>query len=728
MEQLTWLPIGWGLAFAAVLVFAADEAAAKDHPYYEPKMEVSLGKNLFRNAAVTASGHWKKQVPGMAVDGSVDRGRHWACENIPVRLTVDLKKPAGLDAIRLWTWWGSGRYYQFHIEGSLDGKSWKTLVDQRENVRPSDEAGWTFFFDMAQVRYVRTTFTRNSAGNRAGGHIVEIEGYAVGPRKLAELAALAEGWACAGDGLLGAVGSADVRYARDRVPRTDGTKKWAAAAWRGERVSGQFVLWTRSGARQVRLSAGPLVSKSGGSIPASCVRPFFVRYVLGDGKLWPDVLDTQSRIDLPASSARPVWLSVDVPPDAEPGLYTGKLKVARAGGGGPVFDIQVEVLPNVLPEPGKWSFHLDLWQHPWAVASYHRVEPWSVEHWSLLESVLRTVAGAGQKCLTTTIVHKPWNQQTFDAFESMVKWTRHEGGRWSFDYTLFDKYVQFGAGCGLDGQISCYSMVPWGNRIHYHDARTGDFKSVAAAPGTQTHAKMWTAFLKDFSRHMKQRGWFERVCIAMDERPLRDMLHVVSVVRKAAPGLKLALAGTPHEELFDEVHDYCIFISHRVDPAVLQRRARHGRPTTYYICCGPRRPNTFTFSPPAQAAWLGWFAAARGYSGLLRWAFNHWNRDPLVDTSYGSWPAGDCFLIYPGPRSSIRFERLREGIQDYEKIRILRAALKKLGPEGRKDLKRLDERLTSFQYPKAGRDEELAENVRKARELLLDLSRAAGNR
>ena len=29
-------------------------------------------------------------------------------------------------------------------------------------------------------------------------------------------------------------------------------------------------------------------------------------------------------------------------------------------------------------------------------------------------------------------------------------------------------------------------------------------------------------------------------------------------------------------------------------------------------------------------------------------------------------------MIYPGPRSSIRFERLREGIQDYEKIRILR--------------------------------------------------------
>ena len=36
------------------------------------------------------------------------------------------------------------------------------------------------------------------------------------------------------------------------------------------------------------------------------------------------------------------------------------------------------------------------------------------------------------------------------------------------------------------------------------------------------------------------------------------------------------------------------------------------------------------------------------------------------------WGAGDSFLIYPGFRSSVRFERLVEGIQDAEKIRILR--------------------------------------------------------
>jgi hypothetical protein len=68
---------------------------------------------------------------------------------------------------------------------------------------------------------------------------------------------------------------------------------------------------------------------------------------------------------------------------------------------------------------------------------------------------------------------------------------------------------------------------------------------------------------------------------------------------------------------------------------------------------------------------MGWHADALGYSGFLRWAYNSWVEDPLYDTTHVNWTPGDCFLVYPGGRSSIRFERLREGIQDFEKIRIV---------------------------------------------------------
>lgn len=532
-------------------------------------------------------------------------------------------------------------------------------------------------------------------------------------------------WDNVEDCLLGAVGSVDVRYVRDQVPKTSGPREWTSAAWRGERVHGQFVLWTQAGAEQVRLSTTPLVGERGDEIPASCVRPYFVRYTLGDGKLCGDILDDAEQVDVPPRTVQPVWLSVDVPPDTKPGVYEGSLTVRAAGAGSLSFDLRVEALPNALPPPEQWAFHLDLWQNPYSVARYHNVRTWSNEHWSLLEPVLRMAAQAGQKCLTTTIVHRPWNAQTYEPFASMIKWTLHGDGKWAFDYTEFDEYVEFGAKCGLAGQINCYSMAPWGNRIHYYDADTGDFKFVEAAPGSEDYKGIWTAFLADFAEHLKERGWFERIAIAMDERPVEDMLQVVALVREVAPGLKLALAGADHKELYDEIHDYCIFIDHRLDHAMIKRRAGRGQPTTFYICCGPARPNTFTFSPPAEAAWLGWFAAAKGYGGLLRWAFNSWVRDPFEDTSYGNWPAGDCFVIYPGPRSSIRFERLREGIQDYEKIRIVRADLAKLGDTARPQLDELDQALAGFNYPDVGDDEALAARVRKAKQVLLQLSRRA---
>ena len=37
--------------------------------------------------------------------------------------------------------------------------------------------------------------------------------------------------------------------------------------------------------------------------------------------------------------------------------------------------------PSGWPLPADWEFHLDLWQHPYAVARMHQVEPWSDAHW-----------------------------------------------------------------------------------------------------------------------------------------------------------------------------------------------------------------------------------------------------------------------------------------------------------------------------------------------------------
>ena len=56
---------------------------------------------------------------------------------------------------------------------------------------------------------------------------------------------------------------------------------------------------------------------------------------------------------------------------------------------------------------------------------------------------------------------------------------------------------------------------------------------------------------------------------------------------------------------------------------------------------------------------------------MLRWAYNSWPENPQYDSRFAKFASGDTYFIYPYARSSIRFERLVDGIESYEKAKIL---------------------------------------------------------
>jgi hypothetical protein len=109
-----------------------------------------------------------------------------------------------------------------------------------------------------------------------------------------------------------------------------------------------------------------------------------------------------------------------------------------------------------------------------------------------------------------------------------------------------------------------------------------------------------------------------------------------------------------------------------------------------------------------------WHAVAGGYDGYLRWAYNSWTKDPLHDSRFRSWAAGDCYLVYPGS-SSIRMERLVEGIQDAEKIRILRKEFAENGEVAK--LKKLNQTVSGF-MPEKLNGQNASQMVRNGRKLL----------
>lgn len=147
----------------------------------------------------------------------------------------------------------------------------------------------------------------------------------------------------------------------------------------------------------------------------------------------------------------------------------------------------------------------------------------------------------------------------------------------------------------------------------------------------------------------------------------------------------------------------------------MKERQAAGKLSTYYTCCSESYPNTFTFSPPAEAVWLGWYAAAKGFDGYLRWAYNSWTKDPLTDSRFRAFGGGDCYLAYPGGRSSIRLEKLVEGIQDYEKVRVLKEKFTK--EKNVYKLKKLEAILQDFEVDKL-KEIPAADMVAKARKAL----------
>ena len=140
----------------------------------------------------------------------------------------------------------------------------------------------------------------------------------------------------------------------------------------------------------------------------------------------------------------------------------------------------------------------------------------------------------------------------------------------------------------------------------------------------------------------------------------------------ADPNFKVSLAGSLHEELIGELDDYCVALRMKYTDKMLSQRKREGKTTTFYTSCEEPRPHTFIFCNPADSLWFGWYAAKAHLDGYLRWALNSWVFEPLLGNRFHTWAAGDTYLIYPGGRTSHRFEQMIQGIQTYEQIRLIR--------------------------------------------------------
>ena len=496
----------------------------------------------------------------------------------------------------------------------------------------------------------------------------------------------AEQWNALSAGLHCSWANRNEHYKKHLVPELTETTVATVTAWKGERANIEAVLFSKEdqGTLRVRMTE---LRKNGEGTGIECATARFMNYIItDDGRgcgdhnfslptwLVPDVIEQPDKAKVVnACETRPVWCSIEVPRNIDAGTYSTAMEVVNeAGDIVKTLDLTIEVVDRALPKAADRKFHLDLWQQPYAVSRYYEVPRWSDEHIAALRPYLEALGKAGQSVVTTILFYEPWGEQSHDKFSPMIQTTRKKDGTWAFNYDIFDKYVELCNECGINKQINCYSMVTWDMKFRYHDEATDTDVDWALAVGTKDYNEMWDAYLKAFRTHLEEKGWFDKTCIAMDERSESQMLSAYNIIR--ANGFKMALAGNYHSSLNDKLYDYCVALGQggRFTDAERKYRKDNNLLTTVYTCCTESEPNIFSNSLPAEAAFLPIHVAANGLDGYLHWSWINWDEHPLTDTRFRKFGAGDTYCYYPGNRSSVRFERLVEGIQQFEKIQIMK--------------------------------------------------------
>ncbi|NLC59105.1 MAG: DUF4091 domain-containing protein [Armatimonadetes bacterium] len=235
--------------------------------------------------------------------------------------------------------------------------------------------------------------------------------------------------------------------------------------------------------------------------------------------------------------------------------------------------------------------------------------------------------------------------------------------------------------------------------------------------GTPEYEALFTAYVRQLQDHLEAKGWLDKAYIYwFDEPEERDYEFVkegMALLKRAAPKLARMLTEQVEPALAGSVDIWCPLTA-SYDPAAGRERQAAGEHVWWYVCTGPKAPYVTLFidHPGIEMRMWLWQTVKYDVEGILVWHSNYWTsgaafpppaiQNPWEDAmSYvsgydyvagmvGYWGNGDGRFIYPpnqdpendrskhlgGPVDSIRWEMLREGIEDYEYFWLLREAIR----------------------------------------------------
>jgi hypothetical protein len=483
------------------------------------------------------------------------------------------------------------------------------------------------------------------------------------------------------------------------------------SAAKNDREAVQIVVRPKQGLHGLTASAGPLVGRNGAAIPAENIKVLRVNYHFVDHPTdgtgardwWPDALPPLSGpIDVPAGENQPLWVLVHVPKDAKAGDYTGTMSLKAEGFSAKV-PTKLHVWDFALPERNHLETAFGF--NPHEVFRYHQAKT-DADKRKLLDRYFQSFA---EHRIST------YDPTPLDPFH--VKFLPDaKPPRAEIDFAAFDR--------AMTAAVEKYHFTNFSLPIHgmgggtFHERYEPSIDKFGEK--TPEYQAMFASQVREIEQHLREKGWLKLAYVYwFDEPDPKDYAFVrngMERLKRYAPGIQRMLTEEPGDALAGAVDIWCP-VSFNYNHDAAEKRRACGDRFWWYVCCGPKAPfcTLFIDHPATELRVWHWQTWQRKIAGTLVWASNYWTseaaypdkaqnpyEDPMsyvsgYSTPKGTknyWGNGDGRFIYPpeaaavpgksgpatvleGPVSSIRWEMLREGVEDYEFLWLLRDLLSK---------------------------------------------------
>jgi len=407
--------------------------------------------------------------------------------------------------------------------------------------------------------------------------------------------------------------------------------------------------------------------------------------------LYPDPLlplKAGEQVKLLVGKGQSVWIRTSG--DIAPGKHIVRLTLTSENAGSGSAEAELEVLPVKLPEQ---KLIYTNWFHCDCVADLHHKEIFSDEYWTVMEKHMKLYGENGINMILVPAFTPPLDTPVgAERMTAQLVGVTKEGEKYTFDFTLFDKYIASAKKFGVKWFEHSHLFTQWGveHAPKIMGTVDGEYKRIFGwetdATGPE-YSDFLHQYLDALVPHLKELGVADQFYYHISDEPAAKHLENY---RKAKA------------VIYDQLKDYHFFdaLSHvefykagltstpvAVTSTVTDFVGVADDLWTYYT--GGQSfglSNRLISMTSRRNRVIGMQMFKNNIKGFLHWGFNFYYTtlcrevfDPMVSPdAHEEYPAGTCFQVYPVGDEvvpSLRLFVFHDAIQDIQAMKLLESAI-----------------------------------------------------